>query len=432
MNKNNGGRGRPAQITKEQAIQLEKRRIAEIKRRKERKAAFDKVVAVLVFALTSACIILAIIFAYIFFNFRTVDKAPGEPVKITTSDEKTAVLDKEFFAHKSGEYFVSLTKISEICGFTLHGNSERMTLTVNGGHASFDIGTRAVKTGSTYSLLSKPSYFENGNLFIPTSFFENFCDGIKCEYDKLGKVNGFNLIFSSSFGFKAAASSESEAVSVTPELQETNGKKPMFKADLSEYEMYMNPENKDDFLLLVNSAHPLKETFVPNDLIEVSYSKEGLAKESLRLYPAKALEAMFIEMKANGIGGVTVNCGYTSYEYQKEAFDNKVASLSGKYGSEAEKIAAETVAVPGTSEHQSGLCVDMHNLEYNSEAFATEAAYKWLYSNCADFGFILRYPKDKTAITGMAFEPWHFRYVGRYHAKQIMDSGVCLEEYLNS
>ena len=68
-------------------------------------------------------------------------------------------------------------------------------------------------------------------------------------------------------------------------------------------------------------------------------------------------------------------------------------------------------------------------LNYAKE-FATENAYKWLYSNCAEFGFILRYPKDKTRITSNTFEPWHFRYVGRYHAKKIMDSGLCLEEYL--
>ena len=101
---------------------------------------------------------------------------------------------------------------------------------------------------------------------------------------------------------------------------------------------------------------------------------------------------------------------------------------------EARAIVETYSAPPGTSEHQTGLCTDMHNV-YNRpdlelEDFEKTDAYLWLRDNCWKFGFILRFPRGKEEITGYQFECWHFRFVGRYHAKRIFDSGLCLEEYL--
>ena len=101
---------------------------------------------------------------------------------------------------------------------------------------------------------------------------------------------------------------------------------------------------------------------------------------------------------------------------------------------EARAIVETYSAPPGTSEHQTGLCADMHNV-YNRpdlelEDFEKTDAYLWLRDNCWKFGFILRFPRGKEEITGYQFECWHFRFVGRYHAKRIFDSGLCLEEYL--
>jgi hypothetical protein len=99
---------------------------------------------------------------------------------------------------------------------------------------------------------------------------------------------------------------------------------------------------------------------------------------------------------------------------------------------ETEKHVLTYSTKPGTSEHQSGLCCDMHNLPSAMQSFANTEAYKWLYKHCADFGFILRYPQSKEDITEINFEPWHFRFVGRYHAQKIMESGLSLEEYVES
>ena len=84
----------------------------------------------------------------------------------------------------------------------------------------------------------------------------------------------------------------------------------------------------------------------------------------------------------------------------------------------------------GSCEHQLGLCADLHNLPEADVSVGETEAFKWLRDNCWKFGFILRYPADKVDITGCSYEPWHYRYVGRYHAQKMYNEGLCLEEYL--
>ena len=99
----------------------------------------------------------------------------------------------------------------------------------------------------------------------------------------------------------------------------------------------------------------------------------------------------------------------------------------------AEQEAARWVARPGASEHQAGLAVDIVDISYQllDEAQEDTPVQQWLMAHCADYGFILRYPTDKSALTGVAYEPWHYRYVGAEAARAIMDGGLCLEEYLS-
>lgn len=102
--------------------------------------------------------------------------------------------------------------------------------------------------------------------------------------------------------------------------------------------------------------------------------------------------------------------------------------------SPAQKQAATEVAVPGTSEHQLGLAVDLVDASYQvlDEAQASTPAQQWLMEHCWEYGFILRYPAEKQDITGIIYEPWHYRYVGRDHAQSIRQSGQCLEEFLQA
>lgn len=219
-----------------------------------------------------------------------------------------------------------------------------------------------------------------------------------------------------------------------------------FVADLSEYEEYINPilQKRDDFLLLVNSKNTLKSKFKPNDLTLVSSSlvADNVNEPYLSLYAAKALEAMFIEMKEQNVEindintkiPTTVKRCFISYEEQNQMFQYEVDKLMKNDETltkeMAEKLAESTVSRPGANEHQSGLAVDIHNMSVESIKFEETEVFSWLKDNCWKFGFILRYPENKSEVTGVQFEPWHFRYVGRYHSERIYKLDLCLEEYL--
>lgn len=238
------------------------------------------------------------------------------------------------------------------------------------------------------------------------------------------------------------------AVQTTSKPAETEPPKeieyvPEFTADLSAYEMYMNPQgaDRDAYLILVNPDNPLTEDDVPNDLVAVqSTRKDGRATQKLREYAAKALEALMLEANACGVikkntpSGypLSVMSAYRSYSYQNQLFTqyvNQEMNSKGYTRAQAEAVVVTYSCRPGTSEHQSGLCVDMHTLSSAGQAFKNEAEAKWLAENSYKFGFVLRFPEDKQDVTKIIYEPWHFRYVGRYHAKKMYDLKMCLEEY---
>lgn len=199
-----------------------------------------------------------------------------------------------------------------------------------------------------------------------------------------------------------------------------------FLADLSAYEEYMNPGNTKEFLTLVSPAHKLSSDYVPQDLYVVAATRaDGRAKQTLRHNAAMALEALFAEMRAAGYTDVSVTSAYRSYSYQEQLFNQYLAMYNNDYA-----YVSTFSNPPGSSEHQTGLCLDMHNLPSADKSFGKTEAFAWLKENCWKFGFILRYPEDKTEITGISYEPWHYRYVGRQHAWEIHRRGMCLEEYL--
>ena len=123
---------------------------------------------------------------------------------------------------------------------------------------------------------------------------------------------------------------------------------------------------------------------------------------------------------------VVLASGYRSYEEQQYLFQEKVA----QYGDE--DVAATIVARPGTSEHQTGLAADITDQYYDIKKQSLEETelYQWMSAHCQDFGFIVRYPQDKEDITGIIYEPWHFRYVGKEAAAYIMENSLTLEEFL--
>lgn len=180
-------------------------------------------------------------------------------------------------------------------------------------------------------------------------------------------------------------------------------------------------------LQLVNEKNPLPEGFSV-ETCPLSQSGQAFDKRA-----AQHLERMLSDGKKQGMSFVVCS-SYRSIDKQKMLFEKQVQKQKGKGLSEEEayKKAKTVVALPGTSEHNYGLAADIVAKSYqmldDKQAETKEA--KWLKENCANYGFILRYPLDKTEKTGIIFEPWHYRYVGEEAAKEIMQRGICLEEYL--
>ena len=145
------------------------------------------------------------------------------------------------------------------------------------------------------------------------------------------------------------------------------------------------------------------------------------------------LQRMMDDARAEGYDPYICS-SWRSHETQVRLFGEEIKSYEkrGYSESEAEIQAAQWVAVPGTSEHELGLALDIVSVENQrlEESQEDTPTQQWLMEHCYEYGFILRYPKDKEDITGISYEPWHYRYVGREHARAIRESGVCLEEYV--
>ena len=184
-------------------------------------------------------------------------------------------------------------------------------------------------------------------------------------------------------------------------------------------------ENKDPNdswqLLLVNRWNPVPEGYV--DTLELRSIGNGMQVDA-RIYDD--LMAMLAAAQADGVYAY-VNSAFRTNAYQSMLYNNKIYQYQSMGYSYANAVAAAQmwVAVPGTSEHEIGLAVDISMYASNSTS-----VYAWLAKNAWQYGFIYRYQADKVSITGINPEAWHYRYVGKAHAKAIYESGLCLEEYV--
>lgn len=180
-------------------------------------------------------------------------------------------------------------------------------------------------------------------------------------------------------------------------------------------------------LVLVNKWNPMENGYKPAVAeIENNYYFDARA--------VGYLQEMLAAGRREGLD-FWVCSAYRTIEKQTDLFEDKVRRVTaetGLTGEAAREKAGTEVALPGTSEHNLGLAVDIVARDYQilDEKQARTEEARWLEENCWKYGFILRYPTDKTEETGIIFEPWHYRYVGEKAAKEIMERGICLEEYL--
>ena len=174
-----------------------------------------------------------------------------------------------------------------------------------------------------------------------------------------------------------------------------------------------------------------RSSVLPGDFTVAETATVGEAVVDARI--AEALRQMVNDAAATGVKLKPTN-GYRSIARQQELWDARVKTLmeGGLSQADAETKAIDYTSAPGTSDHNTGLGLDIVSEDHPAKdaGFAETAAAQWLAEHAADYGFILRYPSDKTEATGMDYEPWHYRYVGSEQAHKIKESGLCLEEYL--
>ena len=190
--------------------------------------------------------------------------------------------------------------------------------------------------------------------------------------------------------------------------------------------------------MLVTADHPVDEYFVPADLVNL---KDVLDKKLVTIKYKKtqgvrtaveALQTMLEAAKEDKITKWQISAGYRTWDDQVKLLNAKISSYRKKNkdwsSSKARRAALKSVAEPGCSEHHLGLAFDI-NVK-GAKTFSSTKQYKWLKENCWDYGFIMRYTKEKEKITGFIAEAWHIRYVGVNHAKYMQEHDLCLEEYI--
>ena len=207
----------------------------------------------------------------------------------------------------------------------------------------------------------------------------------------------------------------------TNQVEQTSSEQEENKVE-EEQEQQPEKEITDWRLTLANYENLLPEDF--------TVKVEDIDKT--RQFDARAindLNNMMNAMKKDGITNIWVQSAYRSVARQKELYDASVKKYlqQGKTQEEAETLTNEYINKPGSSDHNLGLAVDFNKVD---NGFEKLDGFKWLQKNAENYGFVLRYPKDKEDITKISYESWHWRYVGVEHAKKMNELNMCLEEYI--
>lgn len=233
-----------------------------------------------------------------------------------------------------------------------------------------------------------------------------------------------SLSSKTSTGSSASATSSQTAsskVSSTASSNSTGGKQ---NGDYVSSSKTGAAELEEWYLFLVNPDKTISSDW----MADMTYLDSEYRLDSRIIRPYKDMVAA---AAADGVSLYPVSC-YRSYETQTRLYNNRVERSKSENPSftqqQAEAHAATHVARPGTSEHQTGLAIDFNSVETD---FGSTKAGKWLKAHANEYGFILRYEKDKQSLTGVTWEPWHYRFVGVKHAKRMTELGYCLEEYVD-
>ncbi len=335
----------------------------------------------------------------------------------------------------NGVLYVDMVKLASYAELSYSGSNNTMKyIASEGEYIKFTNESEYAVINGTKVVIPAPAYVDSTKCIVPYSVISKAVSGgisfelgekntVKIErttYEQEDIVYFYDVTFTPS-AFRAVTAMK-DVSNITFEYPD----------GLSGYIKYMEPDDASEYLLLVNADNPLGESYTPSDLFKLPQSITALGESYyLRECAARSLIAM---MKSLEKYDVYVTSAYRDYAYQEMIFEQYIKKYTdiGYTREQAEQTVRKTSALPGTSEHQSGLCVDFmtNSMTDLNNSFEGTSAFKWLSENAYKYGFILRYPKDKTDVTKYNYESWHYRYVGRDAAAKIYFSGLCLEEYL--
>ncbi len=342
---------------------------------------------------------------------------------------------------RDGVVYLNATELAYFCRMTVSGSYEEFRLSSDSGDSAIFIpGSSTANINGIELTMPAPTLLDDDGLWLPCDFIISTFRGVTVTVDC--EKNRITVLRKESEGSKPG---KPVYVDVTFNIERPDNKDRIleminsykFLTDVSQVQSYLNPADSK-YLMLVNQANPLGQDYVPSPL-EVLDSTITLYGNEIRLeqYARRALEAMFAELRAAGFDDVYVTSGYRSYKTQEDLFEYYVRfekENNSLTDAEARERVKKYSALPGYSEHQSGLCVDLivEGMNELDNSFASYPVYRWLVENAHKFGFVLRYPEGKTDITGYVYEPWHYRFVGQYHAAAMYELGLCHEEYIKT
>lgn len=336
--------------------------------------------------------------------------------------------------------YVDMNKLAEFSGMSVSGSAGTRKFIVSDEHyIKFINNSEYAIINATKVKISPPAIVEENKCLVPYRVITNaVSSGLSFETAKYKNIvtvkrNNYTvdeIVYNEKITFSASAFDAVAAIVDTSDVTFN------YSSDITSYIKYISPEDSAPYLLLVNNANPLSSDFVPSNMqqIPARYTTIG-DKTYMVVENAKfALVAMLNDMEKDvDRSGIYVTSAYRSYEYQFNLFETYVKKYTdqGMSRESAEAEVLKTSARPGTSEHQSGLCVDFMTTSMTSlnNDFENTRAFAWLSENAYKYGFILRYPKN-TSATSHEYESWHYRFVGRDAATKMHFSGICLEEYL--
>jgi len=338
--------------------------------------------------------------------------------------------------------YIDMNMLAKYAELTVSGSEESMKyISVGENYMKFTDESDYAIINATKIIMPAPAIVGDGKCLVPYQVVTKaVTDGL--SFTSNLKKHKIEIIRET---YKEEGVEYKVDITFSPERFEIAGAIPSiegvvfdYKNDVSELMEYIDPKDNTPYLMLVNPESPLSPEYVPENLEQIAPQYTAIGdKYFLDGCAERALDAMMAEMYDTlNMGAPYVTSAYRSYRYQQTVFNSYVSEYLKKGYTRDEAIAEtlRTSAAPGTSEHQSGLCVDFYTTSMtnglNNEEFEKTSAFLWLSANAHKYGFILRYPEDKSEITSYDYESWHYRFVGRRAATEMYLSGLCLEEYL--